>query len=236
MDETPFLEMDILNIKESLVPELKRFCKSNFDEAEIFNRASELKYSNEIKKYFTEQLASPSDDFVRFMINCCFKGTKTSPVVEKFRPIVKTSLNSLISEMMNDRITTALKSEIVAKAEPEPESETEPVLESDEAESETQEEILPTEDEFLAYKIIKAILIEHINASHVTYKDTTRYFAVLYKGMPSRWICRFRLGDRKSYIGLPDAEGKETLHPIQSVDDIYGFKDQIVEAAKRFAR
>ena len=75
-----------------------------------------------------------------------------------------------------------------------------------------------------------------MHASHVTYKDTTKYFAVLYKGMPSRWICRFRLGGRKDFIGLPDAEGKEILFPLQSVDDIYGFKEQIVEAANRFVR
>ena len=86
----------------------------------------------------------------------------------------------------------------------------------------------------MAYKIIKAILVEHMNASDITYKDTTRYFAVLYKGMPSRWICRFRLGDRKSHIGLPNEEGKEILSPIKTVDDIYEFKDLIVEAAKRF--
>ena len=120
MDFTPFLELDILSLKDALVPELKRFCKSNFDATEIFNRASELKYSGEIKKYFTEQLGDPSDEFVRFMISCTFEGVKTATVVEKFRPIVKSSLNSLISEMMNDRITTALKNEAVAVAEPEP--------------------------------------------------------------------------------------------------------------------
>ena len=228
MDLSPFLELDILSIKDSFVPELKRFCRSNFDASEIFNRASELKYTNEIKRYFTEQLSDPSDEFVRFMISCAFEGVKTASIVEKFRPIVKSSLNNLISEMMSDRITSALKNETVAKVE------SEPIYESNDTEDDDQEEILPTEDEFMAYKIIKAILVEHISASEVTYKDTTRYFAVLYKGMPSKWICRFRLGGKKSYIGLPNEEGKETLFPMQTVDDIYGFKDLIVEAAKRF--
>ena len=166
------------------------------------------------------------------MISCTFEGVKRSTVVDKFRPIVKSSLNSLISEMMSDRITTALKNETVTAVEPNP------VLDSsvDDIDNDTQEDILPSEDEFLAYKIIKAILIEHTNAADITYKDTSRYFAVLYKGMPSRWICRFRLGDRKSYIGLPNEEGKETLTSIQTVDDIYKFKDLIVEAAKRFVQ
>ena len=227
MDSTPFLEFDVLNIKETLAQELKRFCKANFNIDEIFSRASELKYSSEIKKYFTKLLNDPSDDFVKFMILCCFEGVKTGSIVEKFRPIVKTSLNSLISEMMNERITTALKNEASKTVEAEAE-----ILPAS-ADDESQDEIMPTEDEFLAYKIIKAILAEHMDISEITYKDTVNYFAILYKGMATKWICRFRLGSTKDYISLPNDEGKETRTPIQAINDIYKFKDAIIASAKR---
>ena len=43
MDETPFLDINLLDLKETQVTELKKFCKENFNEAEIFDAASELK-------------------------------------------------------------------------------------------------------------------------------------------------------------------------------------------------
>ena len=41
MDENPFLTINILDIKDNQVPELKKFCKSEFDIDEIFSTASE---------------------------------------------------------------------------------------------------------------------------------------------------------------------------------------------------
>ena len=35
MDSTPFLEINILDLKDSQVPEIKKFCKSNFDVSDI---------------------------------------------------------------------------------------------------------------------------------------------------------------------------------------------------------
>ncbi|MBP2663789.1 MAG: hypothetical protein H6Q71_1737 [Firmicutes bacterium] len=61
MDETPFLEFNLLDIKESHVTELKKFQKHNFDLETIFNTASELKYTSQIKQLFAQQLANPSD-------------------------------------------------------------------------------------------------------------------------------------------------------------------------------
>jgi len=111
MNLKPFMEADILNIKESIVPDLKRFCKDNFNIEEIFSSASELKYSNEIKNYFSSQLKDTSDDFVKFILSNIYDGVKTQNIIDKFKPIVKKSLNSYISELMSDRITSALKTE-----------------------------------------------------------------------------------------------------------------------------
>ncbi|HEX3030915.1 MAG TPA: type I restriction endonuclease, partial [Bacillota bacterium] len=51
MDEKPFLEFNILDIKDASVAELKKFQKHKFDLDTIFNTASELKYSNLIKQF-----------------------------------------------------------------------------------------------------------------------------------------------------------------------------------------
>ena len=78
MDEKPFLEVNLLDLSDIQVSELKKFTKDNFDIDTIFNSASELKYTNLIKKQLTEQLNKPSDEFVRFIISDFFTGVKTS--------------------------------------------------------------------------------------------------------------------------------------------------------------
>ena len=108
MDDDPFLTINILDVRENQVPELKKFSKSVFDIDSIFSTASELKYVHEFKRVFTEQLDTPADDFIRFFLQGCYSGPKTQNVIEKFRPVLRKALNDLISEMMNDKIKTAL--------------------------------------------------------------------------------------------------------------------------------
>lgn len=42
MDLVPFLEINMLNLKEASLFELKKFCKDNFDKEKIFSTAEEL--------------------------------------------------------------------------------------------------------------------------------------------------------------------------------------------------
>lgn len=74
MDEVPFLEINILDLKETQIPELKKFHKSVFDVEEIVNVASELKYSNEFKQFFAAELQNPSDELIKHFLNLIYKG------------------------------------------------------------------------------------------------------------------------------------------------------------------
>ncbi|MDR2861297.1 MAG: type I restriction enzyme HsdR N-terminal domain-containing protein [Syntrophobacterales bacterium] len=230
MDLKPFWELDLLDIKESLVPELKRFCKANFDVSEIFSRASELKYSNEIKVYFSEQLREPSDEFVKFMLSQTYEGVKTVQVIEKFRPIVKSTLNNLIGEMMSDRITSALKTD-ASPSMPAHAAESEV---TGEAESENTSGIVTTEEEIQGFFIVKAILAEGVDISKVSYKDTINYFSILFNGMPTKWICRLRITPNKMQIGFPNESGVEIRNDLASLDELYKFKDELLASARRF--
>ena len=66
MDEKPFLEIDLLDIDENIIPELKKLTKASFDLESIINAAGELKYVSQIKKIIHIQLNNPEDDFVKF--------------------------------------------------------------------------------------------------------------------------------------------------------------------------
>jgi hypothetical protein len=233
MDMKPFLEVDILNIRELIVPELKRFCRSTFNVNEIFDRASELKYSNEIKAYFTSQLREPDDDFIKFMCGKAYSGVKTQAVVDRFRPIVKSSLNNLITEMMNERISSALKSDADKEEDPKDVVHASPEPPDSDAEENLakKSQIITTETELEAFHIIKACLSGVMDLSKITYKDTTNYFSVNYNGYPTKWIARVRFGVTKNYFSTRNPDGDEIRHDIEIPADIYKFRDEIIQSA-----
>lgn len=230
MDLKPFLELDLTDIKETIVPELKRFCKSNFNVDEIFSSASELKYSSEIKAYFGLQLREPSDSFIKFILANMYDGVKTQAVIDKFRPLIKTTLNNYISELMNERITSALKTERPAPEE----VPSQPPVEED-----PKSKVVTTEVELESFGIIKGLLFEVLAPERLSYRDTGSYFAVLCDGKVTKWICRLVLEGKKKSIIIPaeaDASSeKEHRYPINNVNDLYALKDQLVASAKRFA-
>ena len=66
MDEKPFLEFNITEIKDNQIEELKKFHKANFDAESIVNTASEMKYMNELKHLLHQELTEPSSEFVKY--------------------------------------------------------------------------------------------------------------------------------------------------------------------------
>ncbi len=225
MDLTPFLEFDILNIKPNIVLELKKFSKSTFDVDNIFSTASELKYSKAIKTLFSSQLKDPTDDFVKYILTGVYEGVKTQNVIDKFRAIVKKALNDYISELMNEKISTALKTEeeVAAVAEePTPETDVEEV------------KIHTTNIEIESFYIIKGMLVGTCQASDISYKDNERYFSVLYKGSVRKTICRINLDGKKKQIMIPDDKKDFIRTYINSIDDLYNFKNELTNVVLKY--
>lgn len=236
MDDDPFLSINILDIRDNQVPELKKFCKSEFDVSSIFSTASELKYVHAFKHIFAEQLDDPSDDFTRFFLQSAYSGQKTQNVFEKFRPILKKALNDQISEMMNDKIKTALGgsggsvsvSEIKS---PEPSTDTAPAAVED---IKATPNIVTTEQELEAYFIVKNILSELCDIHDITYKDTESYINILYKANTRKWICRLRLTDSQKTLILPDENKKDIKYTLQDIYDLNQYKDALCAVLKRY--
>lgn len=236
MDKDPFLTINILDIRDNQVPELKKFCKSVFDIDSIFSTASELKYAHEFKNIFTAQLDDPSDDFLRFFLQGCYSGPKTQNVMEKFRPTLKKALNDLISEMMNDKIKTALGgsggSVSISEAKPVEVPASEPI--EDEEQGKRVPNIITTEEELEAYFIIKNLLGDITDIHNITYKDTESYFSILYKGNTRKWICRLKLTESIKYLVVPDEAKKETKYTLKDVYDIRQYKEQLAAVLQRY--
>lgn len=232
MDEKPFLEINMLDIKEAQVAELKKFKKSAFSIDEIFNTASQLKYSNEIKNVFAQDLQNPSDQLIKYFLSSVYSGQRTQNAIEKFRPIVKQSLNQFINEMMNDKIKTALGAEETQNIAPE----TADVATEIASQVPTKDvpKIVTTEEELEAYFIIKNLLKDVVPMEEVTYKDNERYMAILHKNKTTRWICRLFFNSAKKFITVPDENKKDVRIDIDSVYDIEKHKDELIAALNRY--
>jgi hypothetical protein len=111
MDEKPFLEFNITEIKENQIDELKKFHKSNFDIDSIVNTASELKYTNELKHLIQQELNNPTPDFVKHFARQVYPSVITAKVLEQFTVLTKKSVQQHISDLITERLKTALTKE-----------------------------------------------------------------------------------------------------------------------------
>lgn len=233
MDEKPFLEFNILDIKESMVPELKKFQKPVFDVETIINTASELKYSNQIKNLLSQQLASPTDNYVGYVLGEIYEGRKTQNVIDKFRDIIKKSMNNFINELMNERIKSAIERDIKPEAQA-PTEKTDLQVAEVVGPPEDKSRVVTTEEELEAFFIIKSILREKIAANKITHKDTESYFGILLENNSWKWVCRLQLYSQQKYLIIPDQNKNSIKHPLSSIDDIFRFKEQLLDSLERF--
>jgi len=228
MDEGPFLEFNLTDLKENVIEELKKFHKSYFDLEQILNSASELKYTNEIKSIITKEITNPSENFVKFFAKQIYPSIITAKVLDQFTLITKKSFSQFINETINDRLKSALNKE-----------NEENKLAEHQIENVVQqlEEKTPqtTEREMEAFYIVKSILRSQIESSRVSYKDTLHYVAVQLDQSTRKQVCRFWLNTEKIYITLFDENKKETRHELHTLDDIYAYSDDLIKTATRFS-
>ncbi len=111
MDKEPFFQFEITSITDSDVEELKKFHKSFFQVETITSAASDLKYTNLIKKIFNDDLKNPSESLVKHFIAKVYQGRATEKVTSYFTELVKKSLQQVVSDLITERLKNALTQE-----------------------------------------------------------------------------------------------------------------------------
>jgi predicted type IV restriction endonuclease len=228
MDETPFLEFDIAEIRENQIEELKKFHKSYFDVENIINSATELKFTNSVKGIFANELKNPSDEFLRLFISKVYTGKITAKVLTDFSELVKKSVNHVISDMITERFKFAIDAEEASFV-------SEPIVTEVVGSSASEDnKIVTTDEELEAFMIIKSICRQKIGINRIAYRDAQSYFSVLLDDNNRKPICRLYFNSAsKKYISFIDVEKKEVRHEINTLDDIFGFSDTLLETIER---
>jgi hypothetical protein len=232
MDERPFLEVEILTLKDSQIEELKKFHKSYFDINKILDSAEELRITNDMKGVIKEEFQDPTTEFVKHLAKRIYPGPVTFKMVERIKPFVKKSLDQFVDEFVSETITSAIKSRQKKDELEQPESKALPegvVYMSDDG------AIVTTQEEIDGYNIVKAILYDTVDIEKVTYRDAQTYFAILFDDNNRKSICRLYLNTSKKYIETFDAEKKGTKHLMESLNDIFKFSEEIKAIAKIYA-
>lgn len=225
MDEKPFLDINMLDIRDNQIEELKKFHKSYFDAASIVNTASELKFTNELKQLLHQELNNPTPEFVKYFAKQVYPSIVTAKVLDLFTDLIKKSVQQYISDLITERLKTAL----IKEDESAKEKENIQVIGLN---KETENKIETTQEELEAFMIVKSILRQNVDIKRITYRDSQTYFAILLDDNNRKPICRFYMNGTKKYLVVLDENKKEVKNEIKTLDDIFAFSDilfQIVE-------
>lgn len=233
MDEKPFLVVDMLDLSDANIGQLKKFHKSYYNESEILSTAQELQITLQVKSLFNYNIQAPTTEFVRYFVKELNDGKYTSKQVEQYTPIVKRSFASVINDIIADRLNVAIKNEDqpVVNTERERTCSNEPIVEKlpdGIVAIEKETGVVTTQEEIDAYNIIRSILRKHISADKIVYKDFKSYFAIGIENVSYWWICRFSFGSRKMSIYFP-TEGFKSQErvEIENIDDIFKHADRL---------
>lgn len=242
MDTKPFLLINMTDLSDADIEQLKKFHKSYYNEEDVLGTANELKYTTEIKDIFNRELQSPTSDFVKFFARQVYTtGQITQKVVEMFTPLVRKSISSVVNDIISDRLNTAMKNDEqiddavsnIGSLPDSPKQDIDDKLPEGVVYMDKESGIVTTQEELDAYNIVRSILRKNIDAARITYKDYKTYFVVNLDNSEWRWVCRISIGVRKKRIGIPlDNYRSSDWIQIDSIDDIFKYADRLEESLK----
>ena len=227
MDDRPFFEVDMEDLKGTHIEKLKEFHRDNFNIDSILNTASELKYTTAIKNIIIAESKDPSEEFVKHFARQVYSGRLSKDVIEQFADMVKRAFSQFTNDYVNNRLKQAITPDVpIIEAEQTP---AEPEL------PETKDnKIVTTEEELQGYYIVKAIVAGKADLSRIVYRDAQSYFAILFDDNNRKPICRLHFNGGKKYIGTFDKDKNETKHLINSLEDIYSHSSEIISIVEYY--
>jgi len=159
MDKRPFLVIDLENLSDRAIEEINRFTRQGFDVEGTLEAAAVLKYTRGMKHILGNQLNTPDDAFIRWLVKQVYNGVLNQKQMERFTPLVGRAMREFINDRINETLTKALGRN----------SDGEDVLDEDseDAVEEPDDGIITTPTEIEGYAIVKSILRPVVDTSRV---------------------------------------------------------------------
>ena len=223
MDERPFAEINLFDLKSAPLEQIKQMSKAMFDIDTLLSTAERLKYLRGVKEQLKAELTDPSEWLVKEMAARVHSARRTSSqLLEKFKPIVVDAIKAYINDRINERLSSAMEAD---------RAQVEVVDEPSDAASNDESGIVTTKEEYEGLYIIRAICASEIDPSRLTEKDTKTYCNVLLDNNSWKSVVRMHFnGSQKKLEIFDDAEAK--MVPLESVSSIYQVAERIRSALK----
>lgn len=234
MDNKPFLVLDLKAVDETLLPEVAKLTKEAFDLDSVVSAAGELKYIGQIKRLLAAEFKEPSSEFLRLVAANIFPGRSfTQRTREELSPLVVKATAQFLNEQARERLKTALEDDSkAARDEVKDSAEILPMPPA--AEDEPQGDIYTTDEELEGYRIVRAIVCSDVTASRVVGRDSKTYFAVILDNNNRKPIARLWFNRKQKYLGVFSDDKVESRMPIESLEDIYRYADQLRTTVKGY--
>jgi hypothetical protein len=182
---------------------------------------------NELKQLIQQELINPTPDFVKHFARQVYPSVVTAKVLEQFTNLTKKSIQQHISELITERLKTALTKE-------DEETKKQEAVQALEQAILDEVKVVTTEEELEGFMIVKTILRQKISATRITHRDAQSYFAILLDDNNRKTICRLYLnGSRKVLVTLDDQK-KEIKNEINSLDDIFKHSETLLSIVDNY--
>ena len=224
MDEKPFAEVNLLNLRQAPLSQLRHVTKPKFNLDELLGIAEELKYIKGVKNEIRKELTAPSDWLVREMAQRVHSARRIrAQILDSFRLIVTEAIQSYIADRINETLDKAIKTVEVKEHDHQ-------LDEQDTAEAENSNDIVTTQEEIEALYIVRAICASLINPDRIMEKDTKNYCNITLDGEPRKSFLRLHFNFvRKKKIAIFDQDEPEVV-PVTAPSDLYQYKERIRKA------
>lgn len=137
----------------------------------------------------------------------------TQSVIDRYRGLLVQAFAEHIRESVDARLKAAIAQNSVSS---------EAVGAEETAEESDERGVETTVEELEGFFMVKAMLREDVELSRVHGRDSKSYFAVLLDDNNRKPICRLWFNRRQKYVGVFDAEKRETRIPLGRVEDRSG--------------
>ncbi|HIK07804.1 MAG TPA: restriction endonuclease subunit R [Trichormus sp. M33_DOE_039] len=228
MDKEPFFTFNILEYGTKEIENLKFFHRDNFDVTAITNQAEEMVYVKAITQLIGNILRSPSEGFVRFLVSELgtvapgyeVQSRITGKVIEKFKPIIKKSIQGSLVELMTRSINQEMALAVEAN-NTQPSDDKHVENEEIDGLEDDKSKINTTEEEIAAFEKIKLIVQKSKNYKfEIQYKDTVSYFGINLRKV-TWWFLRLYLAStKKSFTARIGIEEAKMLAPDFVIQEV----------------
>jgi hypothetical protein len=224
MDDSPYFEVSLDNINDDDLDKILLLAKDKYNDESTIKIAEQLKFTKQFKLILSKQYEQPEEDFVRFFAKKVWNGQINQNVKDKLTPLLKESFRQWTEEKINARLRKAIEGEEKQQQEEVAEATPEPANNNPEA----------NDSDKLGLNIIKAILADVCDVSRIYLRPSKTYCAVLLDDNNRKTLVRFYFQNpEKLKIDLYGFMRVEPPFQISTVEDIYNYKEKIIEIFQR---